>query len=336
MVTEQQQKQRPPTQLALFEERLPHRPYCSDALENGLKIRPKKTAIKNRYIQHNPPVFYQCLVFDFDRRATLESAGAGDFIDANSLPPPNLIATSPVSGNAHVYYLLETPVCTSDLARKKPLVLLAKIEHVLKERLGADVGYTGLISKNPTHPYWKVETLNPHPWGLVDFLEWIDLPKRLPKKARTEGLGRNCALFEVVRLWAYREVLAYRLAGKKEAWMKSVLKRCEDENLTFTPALPYSEIRSTAKSIANWVWNKYNGKKSMSNEQWADHVAKTHTPEIQAKRGQASGKSRIKKNSEAKLEAIEMKKLGHSQQVIADALGFSQPTIHRWLKPVAP
>lgn len=333
MVTEKE-KQRPPTQLELFEERLPHRPYCSDALENGLKIRPKKTAIKNRYIQHNPPVFYQCLVFDFDRRATLESAGAADFIDANSLPPPNLIATSPVSGNSHIYYLLETPVCTSDLARKKPLGLLAKIEHSLKERLGADVGYTGLISKNPTHSYWKVENLNPHPWGLLDFLEWIDLPKKLPKKARTEGLGRNCTLFEVVRLWAYREVLSYRLAGKKDAWMKSVLKRCEDENLTFTPALPYSEIRSTAKSIANWVWNKYNGKKSMSNEQWATYVAQTHTPEIQRQRQKKQVSSRVRVSQAVREKAIEMRNHGSSQQSIADALGVCQKTISNWLKNV--
>ena len=334
VITEQQQQKRPLRQLELFEERLPHRPFCSDSLDKGLLIRPKKIAIKNRYIQHNPPQLYQCLVFDFDRRATLESAGAADFIDANSLPTPNLIATSPVSGNAHIYYLLETPVCTSDLARKKPLVLLAKIEHALKEKLGADAGYTGLISKNPTHAYWRVENLNAVPWGLVDFLDWLDLPAKLPKKARTEGLGRNCTLFEVVRLWAYREVLAYRLAGKKDAWMKAVLKRCEDENLTFSPALPYSEIRSTAKSISKWVWDKYNGKRSMSNDAWAEHVAKTHTPEIQRQRQKKQVSSRVKASQAVREKALEMKKEGKKQKYIALALGVSEPTICRWLKAV--
>ncbi|WP_235713544.1 replication initiation protein, partial [Aeromonas caviae] len=31
---------------------------------------------------------------------------------------------------------------------------LAAIEHVLAHRLGADVGYVGLITKNPVHSDW--------------------------------------------------------------------------------------------------------------------------------------------------------------------------------------
>src|SRR5690625_5523818 len=47
---------------------LPYRPYCSDDLADGLRIRPLQTAKNRRYLQINPPTQQHYLVFDVDRQ----------------------------------------------------------------------------------------------------------------------------------------------------------------------------------------------------------------------------------------------------------------------------
>jgi hypothetical protein len=323
MVIEEQEKTTS-TQLELFAENLPHKPYCSD--EKGwLQIRPKSTAVGKKYIQHNQPSLVHWLVYDYDR------AGALDHIGQNQLPVPNIVATNPANGNSHLFYRLADPVCTSDHARLKPMHLLAKIDFVMTEQLDADAGYQGFISKNVLHKHWQVQEVNQHPWQLADFLEWIDLPKRLPKRAHTQGLGRNCTMFEKARFWAYSQVLSYRLAGNRKAFADAVLGHCESINESFPSPLNFSEVRSTAKSISTWTWKHYTGA-SRSEEDWAKYVADTHTPELQRKRQALQVASRQEATKTARQQAFEMKTGGSTQKAIAEALGVNQATISRWLK----
>lgn len=323
MVIEEEEKRQ--TQLDLFAEHLPSKPYCSDS-KGALQIRAKTTAITRRYIQHNQPSLCHWLVYDYDK------AGALDHIGQNQLPAPNIVATNPANGNSHLFYRLADPVCTSDIARQKPLHLLAKIDYVLCEKLEADTGYQGFISKNVLHKHWDVQEVNKEPWHLADFLDWIDLPKKLPKRAQTQGLGRNCTLFERCRLWAYRQVLSYRLAGNRKGFAEAVLKHCEGINECFPTPLNHAEVRSTAKSIAGWTWKHYTGSGSMSNEEWAKHVADTHTPDKQRARQARQVATRQEATKTARSEAKAMKAGGSTQAEIAKALGVSQQTISRWLK----
>ena len=324
MVIKEEQKTTP-TQLELFAEKLPHKPYCSD--EKGwLQIRKKATAIGKKYIQHNPPSMVNWLVYDYDRPGALEHIGQ------NHLPVPNVVASNRDSGRSHLYYMLADPICTSDHARLKPMNLLAKIDFVMTEKLGADAGYQGFISKNVLHNHWHVQEVNPNPWNLADFLEWIDLPKKLPRRAKTQGLGRNCTMFEEARWWAYSQVLGYRLAGDSGNFYEAVLRYCETINEGFPSPLNFSEVRSTAKSIARWTLRHYTGSGSRSDEEWAKYVADTHTPELQAKRGKASGEARRAMTAGKQAQAIQMDSQGLKQAEIAKALGVSQQTISRWLK----
>lgn len=324
MVLEEQEKA-PQTQLELFAEHLPHKPYCSD--EKGwLQVRQKATAIGKKYIQHNQPSLCHWLVYDYDK------AGALEHIGQQQLPVPNIVATNPANGNSHLFYRLADPVCTSELAHQKPLHLLAKIDYVMCEKLEADAGYQGFISKNVLHKHWLVQEVNKHPWNLADFLEWIDLPKRLPKRAKTQGLGRNCTLFEECRQWAYRQVLNYRLTGNKAGFASAVLKHSEAINEGFPTPLNFAEVKATAKSIANWTWKHYTGSGSMSNEAWAKYVADTHTPDKQRHRQTLQVASRQEATKTARSEAKVMKARGCTQAEIAKALEVSQQTVSRWLK----
>lgn len=162
------------TQLTLFEEHLPFKPYCTDLLEAGLVIRSKKIALVKKYIQHNQPTQVRWLVFDCDY------AGALEHIGQQHLPAPNISAINPANGHSHLFYGLAVPVCTTENGRKKPISLLAKIEHVLGEALDADRGYVGLISKNPLKiDVWDVRQVNPDSYELGDFLE-CSRPRRPP------------------------------------------------------------------------------------------------------------------------------------------------------------
>jgi DNA-directed RNA polymerase specialized sigma24 family protein len=323
MVIEELEKPTP-TQLELFAQNLPHKPYCTDD-KGWLQIRKKSTAIKKKYIQHNQPQMVHWLVYDCDY------AGALEYVGQQQLPAPNLVATNPENGNSHLFYRLADAVCKSDLARRKPLALLAKIDFVMTEKLEADRGYQGFISKNLLHPHWIVQEVHQAPWNLGDFLEWIDIPTRLPKRAQTQGLGRNCTMFEKARFWAYSKVLSYRLTSTRSKFYEAVLGYCETINQGFPSHLNHSEVRSTAKSVALWTWRNYTGA-SRSDEDWAKYVAETHTPEIQRERQELQVASRHRATKTARSEAKTMKAGGSTQAEIAKALGVSQQTVSRWLK----
>jgi len=306
------------TQLELFASHLPKKPFCSDDLNNGLIIRQAKTAIEKRYIQHNKPTEVAWLAFDCDY------AGALEVLGDSHLPPPNIAVVSPNSGRSHLLYGLEVPVHRTAVARAKPLNLLAKIEHSLREGLMSDVGYSGLIVKNPLNVFWNTYELKPLPYDMPELCDWLTLPARLPKRAQTVGLGRNCTLFENLRHWAYREVLTYRIKASYEAFKGAVLAQAIAFN-TFPDPLPQSEIRSTAISVAKWTWTKYTGR--VSDEEFSA---------TQARRGRLgglkSGRGRTAEDQEKRDTALKMRSEGHTIKEISDTLDIAYSTIGRWVK----
>ncbi len=115
----------------------------------------------------------------------------------------------------------------------KPLRYLAAIEHVLARRLGADMGYVGLITKNPVHRDWWTTWHNHAPYPLdylAEFCPDADLAA-YSRRSRKEvgGLGRNVTVFDNVREWAYSAVREYWRPNGYEAWADAVrrgLGRC--------------------------------------------------------------------------------------------------------------
>lgn len=316
MVIEEIEK---PTQLSLFEDNLPHRPYCTDDKELGLQVRPKSIAMGKKIIQPNTVAKVLWLVFDYDKTDVLGR------IEETNLPYPNLLVTNPQNGKSHIFYSLVTPVCKTDNARWKPLQYLAKVQYSLSQKLGADIGYSGLVAKNPLHSHWKVLQLSPHSYELGELAEYLDLPLKLPKRASTEGLGRNCSIFEIVRHIAYANVLKFRIEHDSSAWDEFILNECQKVNDEFADSLDWKEIKGIAKSISRWTWRKYT-------KQWSDEKFS----EIQAKRGRVgglkSGTTRTLKTEEKRLQARSMRSEGQTMQQISDVLGVNKSTVSRWLK----
>ena len=153
--------------LDYFAENLPHRPYHADELVCGLRIDKVAKAVFARYIQHNPPHAMYWLVFDVDRMGA-----AIDWSDVNA-PAPNITVKNLANGHAHLFYGLTTAVRTAPDGSIKALKYAAAIELGLRDRLQSDIGYAGLISKNPLNKHWQVHEWRSELYSLDELADYV-------------------------------------------------------------------------------------------------------------------------------------------------------------------
>ena len=238
-----------------FIEKLPKKPYCTNNLATGLKIRPKDLAISFKYIQPNSPFYLHYLVLDLD----YESAMTEILYSLSGIPMPNFVAETPESGRLHAFFELETPIYMTDASRQKPIMLANAVIKRLQQLFDADVGYSGLISKNPTHEQWRTYRLRKKPYTLNELASKLDIDwneaKKPPQQHEAIGLGRNCYIFHTARFWAYKAVREYR--GKTyNNWLEAVINHCLKLNEGITEPMQYNEIKGIAKSISRYCWKK--------------------------------------------------------------------------------
>jgi len=317
-----------PQQLSLFSQNLPRRPYCTDDLGFGLKILPAQAALEKRYIQYNPPAMIHWLAYDIDRPYT------GLDTDWRVLAPPNIVVISPESKHAHYLYGIAAGVSTTSASREGPRRLLCAIDEGYRHALDADPGFTRLICKNPLHSHWKVELLRQDLYDLSELAEYVDLDaadrriRRTPKKHRM-GVGRNCSLFDSLRTWAYKWVNDYRRAGL-ERWIEVVLAKAESLN-TFIEPLPFSEVKATARSVAKWTFNHYDGTMGPGSLAEAGMTSETFSL-VQSNLGKMGNAKRWGNNDDKRARAKTMKEAGATQVEIAEYLEVNQATVSRWLR----
>ena len=231
----------------LFAASLPRWLACTDNPADGVAMLPAEKALKRAHIAPNSRSLVWAMAFDIDR----PEAGAA-WLDAD-LPQPNWIAQNPKNGHAHLGYALLAPVSRSMLSKDCPQRYLARIQHAMTRALGADQAYTHFLTKTPGHARWRTIWGRQQPYDLDELRralpEDLPLPKRI-KAADAVGLGRNVTLFDGLRAWAYR---SRRLYSRFEAFSEACLYQAQGLNV-FAAPLPFSEVRSTARSVAKWTW----------------------------------------------------------------------------------
>lgn len=321
-------------QLDEFKNRLPRKPYYTDDVACGLRIADVAKAIGARYIQPNGPTHKYHLVFDIDR-----PGAAIDWYDRDA-PAPTFTVTSAKNAHGHLIYTIEVPVRTAPDGKVDPLRYAAAVEAALRDKLDGDIGYCGLICKNPLHDFWRVEAWEPELYTLDWLADYLDLSlyndrrKNLPPY----GLGRNSTLFERTRKWSYR---AIRQGWPElERWIMAVLERAKAYN-DFERPLPFNEVKHTAYSIAKWT-HKHMGSEAL----WNAYVARTHTSEIQSKRGKANATKNDmaalgvlggKANGKARRDhylplVLEMHSQGFTNADIAREYGLPRKTVSNWVR----
>ncbi|MEN9492205.1 MAG: hypothetical protein RJA63_2654 [Pseudomonadota bacterium] len=167
------------------------------------------------------------------------------------------------NAHAHLVYGITAPVLVEGLgARDAPLRYLCAVEALTREKLQADAGYSGLITKNPTHPLWRTLYGPCLAYDLAELAEYLpDLERYRPRRRRPEevGIGRNVALFDTLRQWAYRQVRAYQGGGLAgwNAWLSLVNSTALLRNADFLQPLDGREVWHVAKSVAKWTYRHF-------------------------------------------------------------------------------
>jgi len=229
--------------------RMPARPYYSNNLaKEGLSFGDIDIALEKKFIQINSPAHNcQALVFDIDDKFAVHKW------EESNVAIPTIITKNKRNGHAHYIYLLKNPVAIHNHARYKPVRFLAAIERGFVRRLGADRGYSGLVTRNPLkHPiidsgkFYDLSELD----ACLDFedkRQWEDAERI------DSGIGRNVTMFDSVRAWAYRHVLEF---PSFNVFSKAVATQCAFINSHFDAPLSYGEVKSTRESIIKWVWKR--------------------------------------------------------------------------------
>lgn len=306
---------------SIFYKNLPHKPYCTNELGAGLIIRQKKTAIQMPYIQHNPPCFISSLVFDVDTTDAYFS-----WFDAN-LPTPNWISKNRQNNHAHIGYMLSVPVCTTHNAKQKIIEYTAKIQQAYSLALGADKGYSGLITKNPCNNTWENHIFEVQPYDLNYLADFVELQELKTDLNEVSGLGRNCAMFDTVRFWAYKAIRAHLSLGF-DRWHSEVLEQAKNANAAFIQPLPYSEVKATAKSVARWVWRNH----AEAHAKFIDRQATKGRLGGLKSDSSHGGKARSQQYSDIRQEALKLHIIGKSIKEISEYLNVHRNSVSKWVK----
>jgi hypothetical protein len=299
--------------LETFRNNLPQKPYCTDELTFGLKIRPAETAIKKRYLQYNKPTDLRWFVYDVDR-----PTAHFDWYDCKA-PSPNITVMNRQNGHAHLFYGLEVPVYTQTTAKKNPIRFASSIDVALIKALEADEHFAELICKNPFNEFWETRVWREASYDLAELADSLDLSaykdqrKRLPEI----GLGRNCDLFDSTRFYAYREIrkpipnYLFDEFYLEDDFVDRCISYARNHNLFNTP-LPEREILSIGKSVGKWVY------RNMSPEGFLEWAESRRKKSIEVRQEQSD---------EKKNEVLALAAQGLSKQAIAIYLGISKRQI---------
>ena len=255
---------------------------------------------------------WPAIILDCDARAgTLRLCDA--YLNGR-VPWPNWIVTRESSGGSHGVWCLARPVHRGEKARQAPLRALARAAEFMAGQVGADRGYTGVLSHNPMakgHGAGLRTTWGRRePYGLNELAKIIPLGWRRPKIPST-GIGRNCGLFEALMRWAGRQENA-QIAALTAAHVANEAYR--DHPLG--PVGPV-ELRGIAASVEGY------------RRRWA--ARGWHRPEWLARqraRGTRSGAARRARTAERDVRIVEAVLQGESLRAVARVHGLTARTVH--------
>jgi len=307
-----------------FIDSLPIKPYATDDFNHGVKIHSKKNAVTKRYLSLNHKYVTNWITFDIDRAGAV----ADLYYDNVGVPEPNLVVENPENGHAHFLYQLQTPVFLHENASRKPINYLKAVYGELRELLGADKAYTGLMSKNPLHECWRTQELRVEPYSLAGLSQHLELELTFTKQPKIDldeayHEGRNSRIFTELKEWAYVGVREFR--GKTYSqWLESCINYCMQINSILVHPLGYGEVKQIAKSVSKFCWKN-------------DAYCYAMFIERQSMRGKlgnssSGGVARSASYEPLREQAALLFADGMKKKDIALELGVSDRTIRNWLR----
>lgn len=256
-------------------------------IENASHLFTLEDGINLPWISFDAKQSRNVLLFDIDHDSGLDLA--------EELPQnirPTLIF-DPYSGRSHGVLPLVTPVLRG--GKIGPEVLADLAHQLIAKHLNATPLPVGSLVKNPfglsrllvgVLPRRTPEPSTPLIWeafqqaqtgllwhtvagskgaelkDVIAFLadEYGDVCEPRTKRifrhrGEPSNLGRNCALFDMVRFHCYDHNL--RDGGE-------IMKKAQEINQTLQPPLPFAEVQATARSIGKFMQSRYKPKSALS------------------------------------------------------------------------
>ncbi len=183
---------------------------------------------------------------------------------------PTAVVENRSNGHAHAVWGLSEPVTRTEYARRARLAYAAGVTEGLRRAVDGDKGYSGLMTKNPTHDAWDTHWISTElrPLAALEHALEGHMPPESWRRTRRRnpvGLGRNCTIFETARIWAYRDArrirqrYEYATPEDSTALLRIVTERVHDLNNEFSEPLPASETKAIATSIHRWITTRFYG-----------------------------------------------------------------------------
>lgn len=228
---------------------LPKYPFATDSWDNGLYRMKREKAIGKRFIETCPKTMRNLIVLDVDiEQAEWHIKGIVE--EEGLLPEPSFITINPVSEHAQVGYFID------GFSRSpKSQHFFTDISKGLQTIMSGDAAYGGRTMRNPLHPFqhtiWGTDTLY-HLNELKEYTKYADIVN--VDEESLFGYGRNKAVFDSVRAWAYRERLKH---DDYDKWYSVVENKAKELNGSLEQPLFTNEIRTIVKGVVSFTWKKF-------------------------------------------------------------------------------
>ena len=336
--------------VAHFAQTLPFRVRCSDDLGLGLAWAERNVALRHRELAPDPPGWKTALRFDVDcpcdrqlhMRVGYCPRAATYWRDA-LVAEPSFIVVNPTNRHAHYVYLLRgwIRIDGTDASELAAVRYLAAIERAYTRVLRADAGYAGLVQHNPFSASYETFNGRDEPYSLRELAAFVELPplaRRRKADIRTDG--RNVETFDRLRFWAYAQIGEYR-CGPRETWDEVVVARALAIAGEVRAAHPgashaYSDAEAlhTAKSVAGWVWSRYDGghlTRVRADEAVRRENDRKRAVAVRRARGAIPREIWLDQIQQRRVAAAKLRGLGVAVDEIARRLSAGVRSVQRWI-----
>ena len=323
------------TKPKVFFKYFPKQVFGSECKNDYYHTKERLYALKEfKWVQYNSDDRFRVLSVDIDNSS--DSLMYRDF----NLPQPTWIIQTDKGFQYHWALKQDIPLKTA--SSKKSIKLIKDILNKLVALLNGDINAIGInrVFRNPvTNRSW-------FSGNEIELKEFYDLPTpkedffnkllgRIEKQknlfgatydfsSMTNNTGRNCALFDVLRYWAYDE-------AKQGSYCSFALQRkAEILNSSFAEKLKENEVNSIVNSIDTFINNKFNKGFYMA-------LSVEDRKKIASRNGKKSGEARSKIAETKILTALNMMEsfeIKITIRELAKRSGTSKDTVMKYLKKI--
>lgn len=327
------------TKPKVFFKYFPKQVFGSECKNDYYHTKERLYALKEfKWVQYNSDDRFRVLSVDIDNSS--DSLMYRDF----NLPRPTWIIQTDKGFQYHWALKQDIPLKTA--SSKKSIKLIKDILNKLVALLNGDINAIGInrVFRNPvTNRSW-------FSGNEIELKEFYDLPTpkedffnkllgRIEKQknlfgatygatynfsSMTNNTGRNCALFDVLRYWAYDE-------AKQGSYCSFALQRkAEILNSSFAEELKENEVNSIVNSIDTFINNKFNKGFYMA-------LSVEDRKKVASQNGKKSGEARSKIAETKILTALNMMEsfeIKITIRELAKRSGTSVNTVRKYLEKI--